>query len=110
MVRLATLPASLAVLSFARKVISANIDPYYFQLIILSGIFITLAVSLNLINGVTGQFSIGHAGFYAVGAYVGAAWTMLARPHLAASLPILSIGTAAGDAINLIIALVLGAG
>ena len=26
---------------------------------------------LNLINGITGQFSIGHAGFMAVGAYVG---------------------------------------
>ena len=35
----------------------------------LSGIAITLAVSLNLINGFTGQFSIGHAGFMAVGAY-----------------------------------------
>jgi branched-chain amino acid transport system permease protein len=28
-----------------------------------------LAVSLNLINGVTGQFSIGHAGFMAIGGY-----------------------------------------
>jgi branched-chain amino acid transport system permease protein len=35
----------------------------------LCGISITLAVSLNLINGFTGQFSIGHAGFMAVGAY-----------------------------------------
>jgi branched-chain amino acid transport system permease protein len=33
------------------------------------GIFIMLAVSLNLVNGFTGQFSIGHAGFMAVGAY-----------------------------------------
>ena len=29
----------------------------------------TLAVSLNLINGLAGQFSIGHAGFMAVGGY-----------------------------------------
>src|SRR5205085_1900586 len=36
------------------------------------GINIILAVSLNLINGTTGQFSIGHAGFYAVGAYTSA--------------------------------------
>jgi branched-chain amino acid transport system permease protein len=36
-------------------------------------IFIMLAASLNLVNGFTGQFSIGHAGFMAVGAYT-AAW------------------------------------
>src|SRR5437016_13916634 len=36
------------------------------------GIAIILAVSLNLVNGLTGQFSIGHAGFMAVGGYVSA--------------------------------------
>lgn len=45
------------------------IGPYNYQIVVLTGINIILAVSLNLINGVTGQFSIGHAGFYAVGAY-----------------------------------------
>ncbi|HLP41305.1 MAG TPA: branched-chain amino acid ABC transporter permease, partial [Fibrobacteria bacterium] len=44
--------------------------PYYYQILVLAGINIVLAVSLNLINGITGQFSIGHAGFFAVGAYV----------------------------------------
>ena len=33
---------------------------------------VILAVSLNLVNGITGQFSLGHAGFMAVGAYVSA--------------------------------------
>jgi branched-chain amino acid transport system permease protein len=33
------------------------------------GVNIILAVSLNLVNGLTGQFSIGHAGFMALGAY-----------------------------------------
>ncbi|MFT9848859.1 branched-chain amino acid ABC transporter permease [Aneurinibacillus sp. REN35] len=37
---------------------------------------IILAVSLHLIIGITGQFSIGHAGFLAVGAYVSAIFTM----------------------------------
>jgi branched-chain amino acid transport system permease protein len=36
----------------------------------LVGVNVILAVSLNIINGMTGQFSIGHAGFMAVGAYV----------------------------------------
>src|SRR3954464_7426840 len=43
---------------------------YAFQNINHIGIAIILAVSLNLVNGLTGQFSIGHAGFMAVGGYV----------------------------------------
>src|SRR5215211_7011036 len=46
-----------------------RINPYYARMISLIGINITLAVSLNLINGLAGQFSIGHAGFMAVGGY-----------------------------------------
>ena len=41
------------------------------------GINIVLAVSLNVVNGFTGQFSLGHAGFMSVGAYA-TAKTMLA--------------------------------
>lgn len=41
------------------------------------GINIILAVSLNLINGFTGQFSLGHAGFMALGAYASAAVTSI---------------------------------
>jgi branched-chain amino acid transport system permease protein len=44
--------------------------PYYYaEILNLTGISVILAVSLNLITGFTGQFSIGHAGFMAVGAY-----------------------------------------
>ena len=52
--------------------LSGWIGAYYYKIVILTGINIILAVSLNLINGITGQFSIGHAGFYAVGAYTSA--------------------------------------
>src|SRR5260221_11351468 len=52
------------------------INPYFTRILMLSGIAITLAVSLNLINGFTGQFSIGHAGFMAVGAYSSAYFTV----------------------------------
>src|SRR5438132_8424374 len=51
---------------------SGAINSYYLQIIIFIGINITLAVGLNLINGYTGQFSLGHAGFMAIGAYVAA--------------------------------------
>ena len=43
---------------------------YTFQNLNHIGIAIIMAVSLNLVNGLTGQFSIGHAGFMAVGGYV----------------------------------------
>lgn len=45
------------------------IDSYIFLNIVLIGINIILAVSLNLITGFTGQFSLGHAAFMSIGAY-----------------------------------------
>ena len=51
--------------------------------IVLICINIILAVSLNLITGFTGQFSIGHAGFMAVGAYLSAVMTVkLGLPYI----------------------------
>jgi len=50
-------------------------DAYYMQILTLACINIIMAVSLNLINGYTGQFSIGHAGFMGVGAYTAAVLT-----------------------------------
>src|SRR5262249_10649085 len=54
---------------------SARIDPYFLDVTLGMGINIILAVSLNLINGYTGQFSLGHAGFMSVGAYSAAVVT-----------------------------------
>jgi branched-chain amino acid transport system permease protein len=42
---------------------------YQYDVLIGIGIAIILAVSLNLVNGHTGQFSLGHAGFMGLGAY-----------------------------------------
>lgn len=51
------------------------INPFY--LVVLQKIFIDamLGLGLNLITGITGQFSLGHAGFMAVGAYTAALMT-----------------------------------
>jgi branched-chain amino acid transport system permease protein len=49
---------------------------YAMRILNLSAIYIVLALSLNLINGFTGLFSLGCAGFMAVGAYVSALLTM----------------------------------
>lgn len=43
------------------------------------GIVAIAAVSLNIVNGYTGQFSIGHAGFVAIGAYAGGAVSFYAN-------------------------------
>lgn len=51
------------------------IDSYILLNIVVIGINIILAVSLNLITGFTGQFSLGHAAFMSVGAYVSAVAT-----------------------------------
>jgi branched-chain amino acid transport system permease protein len=53
-------------------VIDLTLLDYVQRVILITGIYIILAVGLNLINGTTGQFSIGHAGFMAVGAYAAA--------------------------------------
>lgn len=52
------------------------LDDYWETNVILILINIIMSVSLNLINGLTGQFSIGHAGFMAVGAYSSAIITV----------------------------------
>ena len=50
-------------------VFDATFDPFTMQIFKLCAINVILALSLNLINGFTGLFSLGHAGFMAVGAY-----------------------------------------
>jgi branched-chain amino acid transport system permease protein len=67
------------VLTYAvvQVLISTGIITYYLQDILTTiCINIILAVSLNLITGFTGQFSLGHAGFMSIGAYVCAIITL----------------------------------
>src|SRR5436305_14058095 len=60
-------------------------NAYYLDVLLGIGINIILAVSLNLINGYTGQFSLGHGGFVAVGAYTAASVTTFAGPSFLAA-------------------------
>jgi len=55
--------------SFLLQAFAAGQSSFTQQLMVLAALAVTLAVSLNLINGITGQFSMGHAAFYQVGAY-----------------------------------------
>jgi branched-chain amino acid transport system permease protein len=83
-----SLLACIAVYAAVQTLITFDVIGPFWQLnIVLVCINIILAVSLNLINGFTGQFSIGHAGFMAVGAYVGAVLTVkLQLPFIVAIL------------------------
>src|ERR1700733_10482802 len=74
--------------AFAVSCFSAYFNRYYLGIAIDVGINIILAVSLNLINGHTGQFSLGHAGFMAVGGYTAAKFTLFFSPHFPETMPV----------------------
>jgi branched-chain amino acid transport system permease protein len=64
------------------------VDEYILSIINFVGIYIILAVSLNLTNGFTGLFSLGHPGFMAIGGYVTAILTFpVARKSMFLELP-----------------------
>jgi branched-chain amino acid transport system permease protein len=52
------------------------VDPYTMQIIVNIGIAIPLALGLNVITGLTGQLSLGHAAFMSIGAFVSAICTL----------------------------------
>ena len=64
---------ALAVVALFHFLAVPFLSSTFVEIIIFAGINVIMAVSLNLVNGFTGQFSIGHAGFMAVGAY-SSAW------------------------------------
>lgn len=67
-------------LIFILNFLTGDIDPYFYTILIYIGINIILATSLNLINGYTGQFSLGHAGFMAIGGYLSIALSSYFAP------------------------------
>ncbi|HAY33493.1 MAG TPA: branched-chain amino acid ABC transporter permease [Ignavibacteria bacterium] len=95
---------SSLVLVFIINLFAGNIDPYYYTILIYIGINIILASSLNLINGYTGQFSLGHAGFMAIGAYLSVSFSTYFAPFF-----IESFGQGIfGNTISFIILLLIG--
>lgn len=63
---------AIAVLAFFLQWAETHLDGYKVQILNLIAVNAILALSLNLIYGFTGMFSLGHAGFMAIGAYVSA--------------------------------------
>ncbi len=74
-----------ALFTLVQYLITTGLLDQYYQINLASMcINIILAVSLNLINGFTGQLSLGHAGFMAMGAYASVIMTeMLGQPFIA---------------------------
>lgn len=69
--------AALVIYVVIQVLISTSVlNQFYSNTLIFICINIMLAVSLHLVIGITGQFSIGHAGFLALGAYISAIVTM----------------------------------
>ncbi|MEZ4394755.1 MAG: branched-chain amino acid ABC transporter permease [Polyangiales bacterium] len=88
----------VALLAGVQRVAGAFLDHYFIRVLSVCGINVMLAVSLNLVNGTTGQFSIGHAGFMAVGAYASAIASFNLAPVLGPSM----------SAVTLVLACVAG--
>lgn len=103
------LTVGLVLLLFAlAKLFPHLVNPYAERLMILSGINIMLAVSLNLINGFTGQFSLGHAGFMAIGGYTSGYFAIHAGPRILGALGASPADPGAGGALMLLLGLLVG--
>jgi branched-chain amino acid transport system permease protein len=59
---------------------SGLLNPYVVQILMYVGINMILTLSLNLVNGYMGEFSVGHAGFMGIGAYIAAIITVAVLP------------------------------
>ena len=70
------LVAGVAIAATMHQALPSAIGPFYTRIVIDMGIAIILAVSLNIVNGMTGQFSLGHAAFLALGGYAAGMVTM----------------------------------
>lgn len=68
--------AAIAVFYGLLAVADNFLNTYWLRILNLCAVYTIFAVTFNLIYGYTGQFSLGHAGFAAIGAYVGALLTM----------------------------------
>lgn len=77
---------------------------YVQQIILFSFIAILTSLGLNVIYGYTGQFSLGHAGFYGIGAYTAAYLGAVFKVEsIIAFLPILFLGGAAAGLLGYIV-------
>jgi branched-chain amino acid transport system permease protein len=68
--------AGIALSAILYFVLPSRVGPFYSRIVMDMGIATILAVSLNIVNGMTGQFSLGHAAFMALGGYAAGMTTL----------------------------------
>ncbi len=72
-------------LAILGAILNVTVNAYIHLMVMFVMVNMILAMSLNLVNGYTGQFSLGHAGFMAVGAYFAAYasshWNFIPEPY-----------------------------
>lgn len=78
-------------------------SPFLIYVASIVGVNIILAVSLNIVNGMTGQFSIGHAGFMAVGAYISGKVSLATADVAISGLPVVL-----SDQLQFLVAMLIG--
>lgn len=66
------IPVSIAVAVVLLGLPLLGLSQYLMRIFIMIGIYSMLGLGLNMLTGYTGQVSLGHAGFYAIGAYTAA--------------------------------------
>ncbi len=103
----------LAYVTLKLLYVTGVLNGYFIQLIVLVGINIVMTVSLGMVNGFTGQFSIGHAGFMAVGAYTSAmittVWLRTSTSNPWVGYPIFIIAVLAGGVLAGVAGYLVGA-
>src|SRR5262249_57814706 len=80
-------PVQIAIAALAVLQLLLGEFPFFVYLASIVGVNVILAVSLNIVNGMTGQFSIGHAGFMAVGAYTAGKMSLLIKDVAISGVP-----------------------
>ena len=90
----------MAAVTAAIPLLTAN--TYYLYLAMTIGILVVVTTGLNVLAGLTGQISLGHAGLYAIGAYAAALGATRLGLGLVTALPLaIGLGAAVGTVLAL---------
>lgn len=98
------------IIMFLRK--KEILNGYYMQVMMFAGVNVIMTASLNLVNGFTGQFCIGHAGFMSLGAYGSAViTTLIFKPSIIPEqmkIPVFLLGLLCGGIVAAIVGCLIG--
>ena len=108
----------LAVIVALLALAQGSLNNFYLRVLSTIGIYVILSASLNLTNGLTGDFSLGHAAFMSVGAYASAILTLppATKAAMNAGLPVwlqeltlpFLVATVAGGLLAAALAVIVG--